>query len=124
MMNTKVEFERVVEEDGLASSMKSGTVNVLATPQMIAWMEEAASQCLNLNDDLTSVGTKINVSHIKASPLGAVIRIVATITNVVNDRTIEFWVQAFQGDDLIGEGSHERVIVNSEKFVNKTYNFK
>ena len=123
MMNTKAEIERVVEESGLATSMKSGSLNVLATPQMIAWMEEAACQCLKLDEDLTSVGTKLNVSHVKASPLGAVIRIVATITNVENDRKVSFWVEAYQGDDLIGEGSHERVIVNAEKFVNKTYHF-
>ena len=123
MMNMKAEIERVVEESGLASSMKSGSLEVLATPQMVAWMEEAACLCLKLDEDITSVGTKIDVSHVKASPLGATIRIVATITNVENDKKFSFWVQAFQGDDLIGEGSHERVLVNAEKFVNRTYHF-
>ncbi len=117
MMNMKAEIERVVEESGLASSMKSGSLEVLATPQMVACL------CLKLDEDITSVGTKIDVSHVKASPLGATIRIVATITNVENDKKFSFWVQAFQGDDLIGEGSHERVLVNAEKFVNRTYHF-
>ena len=90
MMNMKAEIERVVEESGLASSMKSGSLEVLATPQMVAWMEEAACLCLKLDEDITSVGTKIDVSHVKASPLGATIRIVATITNVENDKKFSF----------------------------------
>lgn len=66
MMNMKAEIERVVEESGLASSMKSGSLEVLATPQMVAWMEEAACLCLKLDEDITSVGTKIDVSHLSS----------------------------------------------------------
>ena len=122
MMNTKVDIERTVKESGMASTMHSGSLEVLATPQMIAWMEEASCLCLNLDKDVTSVGVKINVKHLKASPLGAVIKIRSTITKV-DGKKIHFYVQAFQGDDLIGEGEHVRVIVNAEKFVNKTYHF-
>lgn len=122
MMNTKVDIERTVDESGLASSMHSGRVEVLATPKMIAWMEEASCLCLHLDEDITSVGTLINVKHLKPSPLGAVIKIRSTITNV-DGRKVRFYVQAFQGDTLIGEGDHERVLVNTETFVNNAYHF-
>ena len=119
-MNTKVEIERIVETSGMASTMKSGSLDVLATPQMIAWMEEAACLCLDLEEGMTSVGTLMNVEHVKASPKGANIRIVAQITNQ-EGRKISFSVQAFQGEQLIGTGVHERFVVQAEKFIKKTY---
>ena len=80
MMNKYVDLEKVVEEPGLASTMKSGSLAVLATPQLAAWMEEAACACIGQANDLTvepeeqeamtSVGTKLNLDHLKASPPG------------------------------------------------------
>ena len=119
-MNTKVEIERIVETSGLASAMKSGSLDVLATPQMIAWMEEAACLCLDLEEGMTSVGTLMNVEQVKASPKDATIRIVAQITSQ-EGRKICFDVQAFQEDQLIGMGKHERFVVNADKFLKKTY---
>ena len=66
-----IRIQRVVEQQNLASVMKSGSLDVLATPQMIAWMEEAACLCLDLEEGKTSVGISMNVSHDMASPLGA-----------------------------------------------------
>ena len=133
MMNKYVDLEKVVEESGLASTMKSGSLAVLATPQLAAWMEEAACACLGLANDLTvepeeqeamtSVGTKLNLDHLKASPLGATIKVRATLTKV-DGRKMEFWCEAWQGNDLIGQASHTRVMVDAAKFVNKTYGFK
>ena len=71
MEQKTIKIERVVEKQHLASIMKSGSLDVLATPQMIAWMEEAACLCLELEEGKTSVGTLMNVSHDMASPLGA-----------------------------------------------------
>lgn len=119
-MLKKVEINKVVEESGLASTMKSGSLPVLATPQMVAWMEEAACQCLDLEEGMTSVGILMNVEHVKASPLGASIRVVAEITKE-EGRKIEYDVAAYQDEKLIGKGHHERFIVQSEKFVKKTY---
>lgn len=132
MMNKHADIEHVVEEDGLASSMGSGSLAVLATPQLAAWMEEAACACLGQADSLgteseeaeqmTSVGININLDHLKASPLGATIKVRATVTKV-DGRKIEFWCEAWQGDDLIGQASHTRFMVDGEKFLNKTYHF-
>lgn len=133
MMNKYVDLEQVVEESGLASTMKSGSLAVLATPQLAAWMEEAACACLGQADDLgttpeeqeamTTVGVKLDLDHLKASPLGATIKVRATLIKV-DGRKLEFWCEAWQGEDLIGQASHKRVMVDAEKFVNKTYGFK
>lgn len=121
MMEQKnVTIKRVVEKQHLASVMKSGSLDVLATPQMIAWMEEAACLCLDLEEGKTSVGTLMNVSHDMASPLGAVIEIHATLLEQDN-RKLVFEVQAFQNDKSVGKGRHERFIVDAKKFLDKTY---
>ena len=120
MVNKKIEIDRKVEKEGLASAMKSGSLDVLATPQMIAWMEEAACLCLELEEGKTSVGTLMNVEHVKASPLGAMIHVVATITKE-EGRKISYEVEAYQDQTLIGKGVHERFIVSADKFLKKTY---
>lgn len=132
MMNKYAEIEHVVEESGLASSMGSGSLAVLATPQLAAWMEEAACACIGQADalgtereeaeQLTSVGIQINVEHLKASPLGATIKVRATVTNV-DKRKLEFWCEAWQDGVLIGQASHTRFMVDAQKFINKTYHF-
>ena len=120
MMNTKVEIDRIVEPAGLASAMKSGSLDVLATPQMIAWMEEASCLCLDLEAGNTSVGTKMDVEHVKASPLGANIHIVAQVVKE-EGRKVCFVVEAYQDGVLIGKGTHERFVVQADKFIKKTY---
>lgn len=132
MMNKYADVKHVVEESGLASSMGSGSLAVLATPQLAAWMEEAACVCLGQAGDIapeseesetmTSVGIKIDLDHLKASPLGATIKVRATVVKV-DGRKIEFWCEAWQDGQLIGQASHTRFMVDAEKFVNKTYNF-
>lgn len=113
-------IQRKVEQQHLASVMKSGSLDVLATPQMICWMEEAACACLELEEGQTSVGILMNVSHDMASPLGATITIEANIVNQ-SGRKIDFEVQAFQDGKSIGKGEHSRFIVDAKKFLEKTY---
>ena len=115
-----IRIQRTVQHENLASVMKSGSLDVLATPQMIAWMEEAACCCLDLEDGKTSVGILMNVSHDMASPLGATITIEAKMVNV-DGRKIDYEVQAWQDGKSIGKGKHSRFIVDSEKFLAKTY---
>ena len=103
-----IRIQRVVEKQNLASVMKSGSLDVLATPQMIAWMEEAACLCLELEEGKTSVGISMNVSHDMASPLGATITIEAKMVNV-DGRKIDYEVQAFQDGKSIGKGVHSRL---------------
>lgn len=115
-----IEIEREVKKENLASVMKSGSLDVLATPQMVAWMEEAACLCLDLEEGMTSVGTMMNVSHDLASPLGAKIKIKATLTEQ-EKRKLCFDVEAFMNERSIGKGKHERFIVDAKKFLDKTY---
>ena len=115
-----IRIQRKVEQNNLASVMKSGSLDVLATPQMIAWMEEAACACLDLEEGKTSVGISMNVTHDMASPLGATITIEAKMVNQ-EGRKIDYEVQAWQDGKSIGKGVHSRFIVDAEKFLNKTY---
>lgn len=119
-MKQTVTLHTIVEKAHLASTMKSGSLDVLATPQMIAWMEQAACMSLELEEGQTSVGIAMNVTHDAPSPLGAEITIQATVTEQ-KGRIIHYEVKAYQGDTCIGKGEHTRCIVNSEKFLAKVY---
>ena len=94
---------------------------VFATPMMIALMEQAACKCLEegLGPGQTSVGTEISASHTAASPLGAEITATATIESIIG-RKIGFAVSARDQSGEIGNGKHARVIVDAERFMEKT----
>lgn len=118
IMETRTEILRTVEESGLAVNMKSGSLRVLATPQMIAWMEEAACLIAPLEEGQTSVGIHMNVSHDAPSALGAEIRIEAELTEV-KGKILTYQVATWCGDTCIGKGEHVRAIVNAERFMAK-----
>ena len=111
-----------VEEKDTAKEVGSGTLLVLATPKMIALMEEAAYKAIEsgLEEGTTSVGTLMNVKHLAATPVGMKVSATATVTGV-DGRKIEFLVEAYDEAGKIGEGTHERFIVAEKKFVEKTY---
>lgn len=117
-MENTTEIIRTVREENLAVSMKSGSLPVLATPQMIAWMEEAACLLAPLQEGQTSVGILMNVTHDAPSPLGAEIRITAELTEV-QGRILTYRVAAFCENTCIGKGEHKRVIVNAARFMEK-----
>lgn len=120
-MNAKKIFlTKTVKEEDLAVNVKSGSLEVLATPVMIAWMEEAACKALDLEEGLTSVGILMNVSHDLASPLGAVVEVCADPVST-EGRKIHFEVSAFMNGKSISKGVHDRFIVNAEKFLSKVY---
>lgn len=118
--NYKVEI--TVTESDTAKAHGSGTLLVLATPKMIALMEEAAYKCLDtyLEKDQSSVGTYLDVKHLSATPVGMKAYAEAEIIEV-DGRKAVFSVKAYDEKGLIGEGKHERFIVNSDKFVSKAY---
>ena len=116
----KVVITKTVKEQDLAVNVKSGSLEVLATPVMIAWMEEAACMALELEKEMTSVGILMNVSHDLASPLGAVIEICADPVKI-EGRKIHFEVSASMNGKSISKGIHERFTVNAEKFISKVY---
>jgi len=111
-----------VTEDNTAKAMRSGSLDVFATPMMIALMEQAACECLYdcLDEGQTSVGSSINVEHTKPSPVGAEITATATIEFVFG-RRVEFIVTASDVSGEIGKGRHNRSIVDKDRFSKKIY---
>ena len=112
--------ELTVTDDVTAMTIGSGDMPVLATPMMMALMENAAM--LAVRDELpegqTTVGGHIESSHLKPSKTGDVVRAVAEVTKV-DGKKIEFKVAAYSGDTVLGEGTHLRFIVDREKFMSK-----
>ena len=122
--NLQIGMNNIVEamstDQTTALNMKSGSLKVLATPAMMCLMEQAAAELVerNIPEDLTSVGISINISHKAPTPIGMTVKAEAIITKI-DDRKITFDVKASDGVDEIGTGTHERFIVNKEKFQTK-----
>ena len=110
----------VVNEKNTAKTVGSGSLDVFATPMMIALMEQAACDCLDgsLESGQSSVGTEINVAHTAASPLGADITATAVIDEV-DGRKVLFTVIACDDKKEIGRGTHTRFLIDAEKFMSK-----
>ena len=100
--------------------MGSGDMPVLATPAMMALMENAAMLAVanHLPEGSTTVGGQITSSHLKPSKLGDTVTATATVTHV-EGKKIEFKVEARCGETLLGEGTHLRFIVDREKFMSR-----
>ena len=112
-----------VEREDTAKEVGSGDLLVYATPCMVALMEGAACEAIAnaLSDAQTTVGTMLNIEHISATPVGLEVRAEAEVT-AVEGKVITFTVTAFDEAGEIGKGTHKRVIVNSQKFLDKAYN--
>ena len=110
----------IVTEAVSAISMGSGDLPVLATPAMMALMENAAMLAVapHLPEGSTTVGGHISASHIKPTPIGETVTATATVVKV-DGKKIEFEVKAHCGDILLGEGSHLRFIVDRDKFMSR-----
>ncbi len=112
----------LVEREDTAKEVGSGDLLVYATPCMVALMEGAACEAIAdcLKDTETTVGTMLNIEHIAATPVGLEVRAEAEVT-AVEGKVITFQVCAYDEAGQIGKGTHKRVIVNSQKFLDKTY---
>ena len=110
----------VVEHKDTAAVYGSGSLEVFATPAMIALMEKTCLESVNaqIGEGNTTVGIAVNIKHLKASPVGSIIRCNAKLIEVDRKRLV-FEVQCFEEENLIGEGIHERFVVDSEKFMGK-----
>lgn len=110
----------MVTENVTARAMGSGSLNVFATPAMIALMEAAACAAIeaHLAENQSSVGVEILVRHVAATPLGMQVRARAEVIGV-DGRKITFTVQAWDDRELIGEGTHHRVLIDVERFMNR-----
>lgn len=109
-----------VSEHLTAQHMGSGDLPVLATPAMVALMENAAMLCVapHLQATETTVGSRIETSHLRPTPVGQDIRATATLT-AIEGRKLTFRVEASDAQGLIGEGTHVRYIVSRERFMEK-----
>ena len=116
----KYESTTVVSAANTAATLGSGDMDVFATPAMVALMENAAMLAVknHLPEGSATVGTQINTSHLKASPLGATITASAELT-AVDGRRLTFAVKAWDEKGIIGEGSHTRFVVDRERFLSK-----
>lgn len=116
----KVRVEDIVTDQNTAICAGSGTLPVFATPFMCALMEKAAWMAIapGLNEGDSSVGTKLNISHLSATPVGLKVWAESEVT-AVDGKRIEFKVTAGDEKGLIGEGTHERFIVTDERFLAK-----
>lgn len=115
--------ETIVTVENTAKTMKSGTLDVFATPAMIALMEQTAYESVagELEEGYGTVGTMLNVKHVSATPLGMKVTCESTLTKI-DGRALTFEVKAFDERGLIGEGIHERFLVQNEKFQAKANN--
>ena len=121
-VGSKGEVYTLVEPEDTALSVGSGNLRVYATPCMAALMEGAACEALDglLSEEQTTVGTELNISHLSATPVGMEVKATATVT-AVEGKTISFALEAYDEAGKVGEGTHKRVIVNSQRFLDKTY---
>ena len=112
------EASTTVVHENTAASVGAGGVEVFGTPMMIALMENAAWQAVagDLDEGHVTVGTLVNVSHLAATPLGQHVRASAELTEI-DGRRLVFRVEAYDERQKIGEGTHERFIVNLERFL-------
>ena len=110
-----------VTESNTAKAVGSGLLPVYSTPSMIALLEMAACNAIadSLDEGTSSVGTLLNIKHLAATPIGMNVTATATLTEV-DGRRLVFDIKVHDEVSLIGEGTHERFIVFSEKFVAKT----
>ena len=116
----KGKAETVVTEKNTAKAMGSGTLDVFATPAMVALMEHAAMYAVaaDLPEGSTTVGASMETTHVRPSAVGAVIAAEAELVET-EGRRLTFRVAAFDGEVLIGEGTHVRYIVDRAKFLSK-----
>lgn len=119
----KGEVSTFVEREDTAAEVGSGDLLVYATPCMTALMEGAACEAIAdaLKEGQTTVGTELNIRHTSATPVGLEVRAEAEVTGV-DGKVITFSLKAFDEAGEIGSGTHKRVLVNSQKFLDKTYN--
>ena len=112
--------ETVVVYENTAAAVGSGALEVFSTPSMIALMEKASRELVQpyLEEGQSTVGTRLEVSHVAASPIGAHIQAASTLVEI-DRRMLTFEVKAYADGELIGEGRHQRCIIYAERFMEK-----
>lgn len=118
----KGETTTLVEREDTASEVGSGSLLVYATPCMVALMEGAACEAISaaIPEDKTSVGIELSIAHLSATPVGLEVRAEAEVT-AVDGSIITFQVTAYDEAGKIGEGTHKRAVISTQRFLDKTY---
>ncbi len=108
--------------ENTAFAMGSGTLRVFATPAMIALCEGCCAESVEdlLDEGITSVGTRVEIEHLAASPIGSSILCKSRLT-AVDGRKLSFAFEVYDSKQLIGRGAHTRFTVNAERFLAKAY---
>jgi predicted thioesterase len=113
-------LEFTVTDDDTALSLGSGSLEVLATPRLLAWCEAATCAAVEgaLTDEQTSVGTRVQLEHVGASAVGASVRVTATVV-YVDGRLLRFEVVAEQAPEakVVAHGEVTRVVVDRDRFL-------
>lgn len=110
----------VVEERFTAGHVGSGSLRVLATPSMIGFMERVATGLLQprLPPGASSVGIHVDVHHLAATPVGGKVRVIAEVSGV-EGRRVDFKVEAWDEVELVGQGAHQRVVIDVARFLKR-----
>ena len=118
----KGKVSSLVEREDTALEVGSGSLLVYATPCMVALMEGAACEAIAaaLPESKTSVGTALNISHLAATPVGLEVYAEAEVTEI-DCNTITFALTAYDEAGKIGEGTHKRAIITTQRFLDKVY---
>lgn len=124
-VGSKGRAECVVNEHNTAAAVGSGLLPVFATPQMIALMENAAVNAVQsqLEEGQGTVGTRLDVSHDAATPIGMKVWAEAELT-AVDGRKLTFSVAAYDEAGPIGKGVHERFVIQNDRFLAKAQSKK
>lgn len=114
------ELVKEVTNENTAAAVGSGMLEVFATPAMIALMEETCMKSVQaeLEEGCGTVGTGLNINHVSATPVGLNVHCISKLVEV-DGRKLVFDVQVFDESGLIGQGTHERFIIENEKFFKK-----
>jgi predicted thioesterase len=112
------EWTRQVTPEMSARHLGSGDVGVLSTPSMIAMMEGASTRCAqpHLPEGQTTVGYIVNIRHLAPTAIGREVRARSRLESI-DGRNLQFRVEAYEGDKLVGEGEHVRVVIDSSRFL-------
>jgi predicted thioesterase len=119
-IGTKGEQKLLVTSEVAINFLGLDGARVLSTPHMIGFMERTCRDTVLplLDPGYDTVGTHVNVAHLAAVPMGMAVRFLAEVT-AVNDRRIQFRVEAWDEKEKIGEGTHERTVINVAKFATR-----
>ncbi len=118
----KYTAETVVNEENTAAKAGSGALRVFGTPYMVALMENAALTLMAsvLPEGKGSVGTALNITHSAPTPVGMKVWAEAEVTGIsANGKIVDFKVTARDETGLIGEGTHQRAVIDNERFMEK-----